>query len=162
MMAKGNLFGRILVVLALTRAVAAPAAAAPPVEVQSTYHVTLGPRTYEPSGTGNIQIVHQANVANATGTFTSTPNGVIFLVRAVVDFNTGQGTFQALATFNGSVGGQSGTALVNFNGSVTNFYSYKGTWSVVSGTGGLATLHGQGDFVQSGGPGTLTGQIQLN
>jgi hypothetical protein len=161
-MALRNGFGRMLLVAALTVGVAAPAAAAPPIQVNTAYHITLGPKTEEPSGTGNIQIVHQANVATTTGTFTSIPGGVIFLVRAVVDFNTGQGTFQALATFNGSVGGQSGTALVNFNGTVTNFYSYQGTWSIVSGTGGLATLHGQGSFVQSGGPGTLTGQIQLN
>jgi hypothetical protein len=54
-----------------------------------------------------------------------------------------------------------GTALLGFVGTTTNFTTYQGDWVVLSGTGGLTNLRGQGTFLQTGANGTLLGLISF-
>jgi hypothetical protein len=62
-------------------------------------------------------------------------------------------TCQGHISFTGTVDGKSGTLSINFIGKkslVTGLWS--GTWVILSGTDGLANLHGEGTW---GGPGYL-------
>jgi hypothetical protein len=164
-MERGNWFIRSLLVWTLAVAAAVPAGAAPPIPVSGSYNVKLGPRTVEPlqsMGVGDVRIVNENNQATSTGTFTSTPDGFGFQVRAIVNFSTGDGIFEAIATFSGTVAGVPGTAVIGFLGSTTDFTIYEGDWVVLSGAGGLANLTGQGKFVQSLGAGSLVGLIRFD
>jgi hypothetical protein len=155
--------GFILTLLVSTLAVGAlpPASAAPPMPVNSTYLVKLGPRTVEPMPNTDLQIINEMNQATAAGTFATAPDGISFQVRAILRPATGEGIFSSVAMFNGSVAGVAGTALLGFVGTTTNFTTYQGDWVVLSGTGGLTNLRGQGTFLQSGANGTLLGLISF-
>jgi hypothetical protein len=63
-------------------------------------------------------------------------------------------TFNALVYFEGEVNGASGTLVLSVNGSrPTSDAEWEGRWVILSGTGELETLHGQGNWW---GPGWLS------
>jgi hypothetical protein len=74
---------------------------------------------------------------------------------------SGQGVCHAVETFTGAVEGESGTARfsdVIFLDLTTG--AVHGSFTVVGGTGELASLHGHGTFQgTSGAPGTYTGRL---
>lgn len=65
----------------------------------------------------------------------------------VVIHTSGNWTYSALGTFEGVVDGRYGTLLMKMVGSRPDAISeWEGTWVILSGTGELANLHGQGTF----------------
>ena len=52
--------------------------------------------------------------------------------------------------------------VIRFVGTVEGFLTSPGHWVIHSGTGGLANLHGQGEFLQVGASGTCSGQIHFD
>jgi type 1 fimbria pilin len=118
-----------------------------------------------------ISSVHAASPITATGTVTAgtytftgerTADGNTF-VTGVFDADTFSGTFSGTApnifrlilnpsglnvqiyfTFTGTVNGVSGTCVIKFQGNGAGIgMPIKGTWVILSGTGGLANLHGE-------------------
>jgi len=84
-----------------------------------------------------------------TGTFEgdSTEDGT------VVIHSLGFWSFNAIVSFQGEVNGKSGTLEMSVVGSRPDvFADWQGKWVILSGTGDLATLHGQGTWW---GPGSL-------
>ena len=70
---------------------------------------------------------------------------------------SGDSVCQAVETFTGSVGDASGTLTFRDVVFVSAAGAASGTFTIVSGTGGLATLHGHGSFQGVGGTGTYSG-----
>lgn len=71
--------------------------------------------------------------------------------------------FYLLSMFTGAVNGKSGTMTILFVGKAEGFgMAAKGLWIILSGTGDLANLHGQGRFEGiAGAGGTYTGRIHF-
>ncbi|MFX0050383.1 MAG: DUF3224 domain-containing protein [Candidatus Hermodarchaeota archaeon] len=95
---------------------------------------------------GNIFISADADEV-FTGTFDGTAYDVFILTVHSKGFATGQGR----TLFTGTVLGKSGTLLIQWTGNTKNdadWWWFK--WMILSGTGELANLHGQG---ASWGPG---------
>lgn len=73
---------------------------------------------------------------------------------------SGQAVCTATETLTGTVAGRAGTAEfhdVVFLDLATS--AFHGSFTVVGGTGGLASLHGQGTFEGANGRGTYTGNV---
>jgi hypothetical protein len=84
-----------------------------------------------------------------TGTFhgTSTEDGKVVIHR------TGAWSFNAIVSFQGEVHGKSGTLEMSVVGKAPDGTSdWQGKWVILSGTGELATLRGQGTWWGPGAP----------
>ena len=58
-----------------------------------------------------------------------------------------KGFYKGLVTFTGTVKGVSGTMEIMFLGkSPGDIFTWSGTWRIISGTGGLANIHGNGTW----------------
>ena len=70
---------------------------------------------------------------------------------------------QALSTITGSAMGKSGTVVLRYVMTGTYGGTFSGQWVILSGTGDLANLHGQGTVTAdtSAGTGTYSGQIHF-
>ena len=106
--------------------------------------------------------VSAVEIDQFTGTFEGSGNGV-FTLEMHPCFNTGQG--QTL--FTGTVLGKSGTLVIKWVGNTKNDLGYWWfEWTILSGTGELANLRGQGtgwgpgpEFLDEYGEVELSGKI---
>jgi hypothetical protein len=68
-------------------------------------------------------------------------------VGRVTIFSSGGWHYKAIATFEGTVDGKSGTLEISLVGRRPDAVSeWEGTWVILSGTGDLENLHGHGTF----------------
>jgi hypothetical protein len=82
-----------------------------------------------------------------TGTWTGTFVGTSFDFFELIVHPSGFVTCQGLIDFTGTVNGESGTMIIKFIGKKTGDpMLWSGTWVIISGTGGLANLHGRGTW----------------
>ena len=80
-------------------------------------------------------------------TYTFPPNGKV--------------TFSGTETFTGTLDGKSGTFVVPQSASI-NGTTGQGRFVILSGTGGLANLHGQGTFLGTSESGTWSGKFHFD
>ena len=74
-----------------------------------------------------------------SGSFTDVSN--------VVMYASGNWTYRAVGTFVGTVSGKSGSLEMMMLGTRPDAFSeWQGTWVILSGTGALKNLHGEGTF----------------
>ena len=123
--------------------------------------------TLAPGGTPTLTGVHTADgntfiTQRAPLILTGTFAGTAILEQRIVVHPGGLTTFEAWQTFSGTVNGLPGTVLLRIVGSgdATSFHGY---FIVVSATGNLTGLHGEGTFTISAqtGVGTYTGQVEM-
>jgi len=81
------------------------------------------------------------------GQWTGTFSGVSTEKGKVVRYSSGHVSFKGAVSFIGKVGDKSGTLEMLAVGSKPDLSSeWEGIWVIISGTGDLATLHGQGTW----------------
>jgi hypothetical protein len=62
-------------------------------------------------------------------------------------FEYEEGWYKGTTTFTGTVAGKTGTMVIMFVGkSPGDLFTWSGTWRILSGTGGLANIHGNGTW----------------
>ncbi len=92
-----------------------------------------------------------------------TLSGTSFDVGKVVIHPSGNWNYRAIGDFTGTVDGKSGTLQMLLVGSRPDAISeWQGTWVILSGTGELEDLHGQGTFWglgYTGNPPDVPGRI---
>ncbi len=100
--------------------------------------------------------------ANLVGTFTGTTADV----GTIVQHPTGDFNFKIRHTFTGTVDGKSGTMVLEVAGKGEGGVpggTLRGQFVILSDTGELANLHGQGNFDGiAGDGGTYSGQIHFD
>ena len=136
-------------------------AAGPPVAGCGTFSAA-SPMVVESRVVGGNTIITDVVAGSLTGLF----SGPIVAERRIVLHPNGTITGQALETFTGSVaaptGGQAGGLVFRlvFTGDAAAG-TFSGSFIILSGTGGLANLHGHGTFDGSliTGAGTYCGQV---
>ena len=152
---------RWLVALSLSLAVLLPAAnpaaaAGPPFEASGSFVQTSFVQSNIRSADG-VTLFDFTEHDSLSGTF----SGTSVIQGSCVVPASGQGVCHAFETFTGTVAGESGTARfsdVIFLDVTTG--ALNGSFTVVGGTGGLASLHGHGTFQATAGvPGTYTGRL---
>jgi hypothetical protein len=141
-----------------------PALAGPPTEADGLWQYQPFIKVYNDEGEcvpptgapGEVPCIesHDENTVMYTfengqwyGTFfgTSTEDG------KVVIHSSGVWSFNAIVSFEGEVDGRYGTLQMSVNGKAPDAFSdWEGRWVIISGTGELSTLQGQGTW---GGPG---------
>ena len=106
---------------------------------------------------GNTIIAHTLTLA-ATGAFT----GILVADERYVVHPKGVTTYQAEATFTGTVDGRAGTFVMRYAGR-GDAATFPGRFVILHGTGDLATLRGQGTFALSAltGAGAYTGTFHF-
>jgi Protein of unknown function (DUF3224) len=134
------------------------AQAAPPTSASGSFQDAL-PTNVVTRSAGPNTIITDTFTDVLSGTF----SGTSVLQERYVLRADGSFIDHAVQTFTGTVNGVTGTAtLIDVvAGDATSFH---GHFVVVSGTGGLANLHGQGTLEGSSttGAGTYTGRIQIH
>lgn len=145
----------LLVLVAL--ALASVAYAAPPADGSGT--VTFGTATVSStrSADGNT-IITELAPATETGTY----KGSSVADERVVIHPDGDFTGTATETFTGTVNGIPGTVVFHdvFRGNATTGV-VTGSYTVISGTGGLADLHDWGTFEATGSTGTYQSNVHF-
>lgn len=152
----------VLVVMPL-----APAAASTPTDVSGTLYYTPYPAPdSESKVAGGNTFLETIEYSRWVGSF----EGVSFDECDVVIHRSGAWQYRAIAYFDGSVNGQVGELTLRLSGSRPDASSdWTGQWVILSGTDGLANLHGQGTFYGPGSPGfgdegeiTYEGQVHFD
>jgi hypothetical protein len=151
-----------LVALVVTLAMGLPVlrahpatAAGPPFAASGTFAQTSFVQSNIRSA-GGVTLFDFTEHDTLTGTFV----GTTILHGSCVVRASGQAVCQAVETFTGTVAGRAGTVQfrdVIFVDLTTG--AAHGSFTIVGGTGGLATLHGHGTFQGVGGSGTYTGLL---
>ena len=145
-----------LVFVAGTRA----AEAAPPTSASGSFSTPAPATNVVTRSAGPNTIITDTLGSVLSGTF----SGTSVLQERYVLRADGSFIERAVETFTGTVNGVAGTATFVdvITGDLTS--SFHGSFVVVSGTGGLANLRGQGTFEGSSitGIGTYTAQIQIH
>ena len=134
-----------MLVLLLT--VAAPAFATTPTLVKAYMDYT--PSIVDSRTAGGNTFYNTTEVATWTGDFVgnSTEAG------RVVVHSSGMWSFNARSSFQGTVNGKAGTLEMLLVGKRADENSvWAGQWNIISGTGELANLHGQGTWEGPGFP----------
>ena len=129
---------------------AMPVRATRPLEGGGTFDLSVPDATVEVRTAGNNVIVHlQGGGGNIDGTFTGTWTVDEWDVIHASGSISIHGWNTMVVTFNGAA---SGTVLIRYEGKADAATGvFHGTFAIVSGTGGLATLHGQGTvWVENG------------
>ena len=103
-------------------------------------------------------IITQTFTQDFTGTFIGSAVGEVTIV---MDLETGEFEFQGMSTFTGTVAGLSGTTVISFEGEGLGD-SFQGEFEIVSGTGELANLEGDGTVEATLGVGTYSGQLEFD
>lgn len=98
---------------------------------------------------------------NATFNLTGTFNGIFVEDVKQIIKPTGKGTIHGQGTFYGTVNGASGSMVFRVDGTIDGSAA-QGHFVILSGTDGLANLHGQGTFEQVGTTGTYSAQIHFD
>jgi hypothetical protein len=130
-------------------------AAAAPFAVSGTYALTSNPEPtdYHTHGCGCVGFYTQLTTSTLSGTMTGTGS---YEASCQIRWRSGgDGVCQGTFVFDGTIANRTGTATFHI---VTHFdatQAVHGTMSVVSGTGGLADLHGQLDIDND----TYSGQL---
>src|SRR5712692_1479349 len=142
-----NLGSALLLLASLSLMLAAPVAyGSPPIQANGTATFIPGSVINTTTADGNTIITYNF-VEVDTGTFVGTRVGV---ERDVIHPD-GTATFHGVGTFTGTVDGRAGTATLIAQGTYSVIVCGPGTTSgsfvFMAGTGGLATLRGQGSFV---------------
>jgi len=149
----------ILVVLLPVLAVTATYATRPTI---GTGKVTLVSQTMVGSArpAGDNSIATFKNTFSLTGALTGT---ALALERDVTHASSDRFsiTFQGNASFTGSAGDLSGKLVIRYVG-VNNGTFIHGQFVIVSGTGGLADFHGQGEFSGKVGMGSEGGGLPMD
>jgi len=130
-----------VLMVALLSTLSVPVSAGPPENAEGLWQ-------YIPSienarvADGNT-FLDTSEVGQWTGTF----SGVSTEKGKVVRHSSGHVSFKGAVSFIGKVGDKSGTLEMLAVGSKPDLSSeWEGTWVIISGTGDLATLHGQGTW----------------
>jgi len=113
--------------------------ATPPIMATGTVtagtFTTTGARTAD----GNTFLTGAFDRDVFTGTFDGTAPNLFRLI-----LNPSRLNVQVLFTFTGTVNGKSGTCIIKFQGNGEGIgMPIRGKWVILSGTGGLANLHGE-------------------
>jgi hypothetical protein len=96
-----------------------------------------------------------------TGPFTGALTGPVTQTITEVDHPTGRSNFSGMITCTCTVAGTAGTLIMRYEGTGTGPWVFGGQFVIISGTGGLAQLHGSGTF-QSTVPLSGTYSISLH
>jgi hypothetical protein len=136
-----------------TALVAAPAGATPPTEASGTVHETALVPISVRTADGNV-LITMAIVGTMTGTYTGD-----FVEEAELIFHAdGSVGFRALAICTCTIAGiGSGTLVLLYQGAGTATGA-SGTYTVVNGTGDLASARGHGTFTAAAGVATYAGR----
>ncbi len=134
----------------------APVMATPPAPASGTW-IDTGASAPDVRMAGGNTIISQTGTTTITGTFEGTMESEV----TVVIHPNGKTNTRVTGMFNGSVDGSSGTLVMRFaalGDAVTG--EMEGNWVILSGTGDLVNLRGQGTVEGIGGVGgTYWGQI---
>ncbi len=143
----------LLLLLIPAAAVAAVYAAKPTVSTNGAFSLVGPPvKMGESRIVGANTIVMFKNNFSLAGPLTG---HLVALERQVIHNDTLTVNFHARGTFTGTlIGGKTGTLTINYVGRGNSTHVW-GQFTILGGTGGLATLRGQGTF-QSTGPGVGT------
>jgi hypothetical protein len=88
-----------------------------------------------------IAIIHETFTLSLTGFFVGTTLGT---ATVVIDLSTGSGVFSGMQTFTGTANGVAGSFQMSFSAEITGFTSFHGQFTILTGSGGLSNLQGQG------------------
>jgi hypothetical protein len=157
------LVGLLVCVLVFVQGV--PVAASTPTDASGTLRYIPYPAG-EPKVAGGNTFLKTVEDSWWDGSFA----GYSFDECNVVIHRSGSWAYNAVAYFEGSVQGQTGRLTLRLSGSRPDAFSdWTGMWVILTGTEGLANLHGQGIFYGPGSPGfgeigeiTYEGQIHFD
>jgi hypothetical protein len=144
-----------------------PTLAGPPAGAEGLWQYQPFPKVYDADGEcvpptgapGEVPCIetHDGNTVIYTfenGKWEGTFNGISTEDGKVVVYSSGALSFNAIVSFEGEVDGKFGTMQMSVNGRRTDvFTEWQGRWVIISGTGELSTLHGQGTWRGPGSPG---------
>jgi hypothetical protein len=147
----------LVLVVAASAALAAPASATPPSPVTGTFGVVTATPTSTRTADGTT-FTTLTRTAFVSGTFTGTTTDEVLLVMHANGTTSLRGEGTCVCT----VDGRSGTFDYRFRGSGIFPTSGSGTYVVGHGTGGLAGLHAQGPFSGDFAVATLGGQYHFD
>jgi hypothetical protein len=105
---------------------------------------------------GTDMVIDRSLKVNFKGTFDGTGDAV----ERVTLHADGSGDVTGLITFSGCVSDRCGTAELAFEGSSPDSQFFDGRFTVVSGTGDLASLRGKGEFSHAP-DGTYSGTVRF-
>jgi len=138
----------------------APVAQAGKEAASGSFYPIGGPLYYEETLVGDNLIVKAGWPFAQTGTF----SGNVFVEQTIIiELDSGKIEGEDVTTFTGTIAGES----CSYNGfhewTVVDGFAV-GTWKIISGTVGSATLEGEGTFVTDSetGLGTYSGYIEIN
>lgn len=97
-------------------------------------------------------------------------DGTAFDECLVILHASGNWTYQAISHFSGTIAGHTGEMTLRLNGHRPDAFSdWTGQWVILSGSGDLTNVHGQGIFYGAGSPGfgfmgqvTYEGQVHFD
>lgn len=131
----------VLAMLAVLSLLAVPAIAGPPEQAEGLWQYQPFILSSQEIGCKTILTTFENGLWTGTFTGTSTENGKV-VIRC-----SGEVTFKALVTFQGSVAGRSGTMWMKVVGSKPDARGeWQGSFVILKGTGDLANLRGQGTW----------------
>src|SRR5256712_12205661 len=136
-----------------------PVAYAAPTSASGSFTMNNSPPTAW--GAGGNMILTYDSAFTSTGTFVGTCSGQV----VTVTHADGTANTKATCTFTGTVGDKSGTVMFHIVAQGRGS-SFQGHFTLLAGTGGLASLRGEGPFSGTAtGPltsvGTYTGHINF-
>ena len=138
----------LLTLLAILAMASVPALAGPPIAAEGLW-LYLPTVVSERWADGN-RFLETTEVGEWSGTF----EGVSTEAGHVVAHSSGFRSFRAIVSFEGEVDGKQGTLEMSVVGKKADASSdWQGKWVILSGTGELATLRGQGTWWGPGAPG---------
>jgi uncharacterized protein DUF3224 len=88
-----------------------------------------------------IAIVHETFSLSLAGFFVGSTIGTAMVV---IDLSTGGGVFSGMQTFTGTANGVAGSFQMSFSAEIAGFTSFQGQFTILTGSGGLSNLQGQG------------------
>ena len=147
----------LVLVVAVSAVLAAPASATPPSPVTGSFAVVAATTTSTRTA-GGTTFTTLTRTAVVTGTFTGTTTDEVLLVMHANGTTSLRGAGTCVCT----IEGRSGTFDYRFVGSGVFPTSGSGSYVVRHGTGGLAGLHAQGPFSGDFAVANLGGQYHFD